>query len=70
MIRRRDLPRVSPELLKASEQSSQRLQDAVADLLAAVDGYLPGEDAFHREMVDLIDADKNVVELMTKRKQA
>lgn len=51
--------RCAPDEIREEAAAAQkRLDDAVNALLNDLAAFLPGEDEFHRQMVDLIEADK------------
>lgn len=54
---------IPPEVKQRADEAARRLDDAIDALLGAIQDYLPSEDQFHRDMVQLIDADKNVIQM-------
>lgn len=63
-------PRLPPRIKAEAEAAQKRLDDAIAEMMVTASmGYLPGEDDFHLQMVEMINSGKNVVRLNHKRKQ-
>lgn len=63
-------PRIPPEVKAEAEAAQKRLDDAISELMVTASmGYLPSEDDFHLQMVEMINSGRNVVRLNHKRKQ-